>query len=135
MSTKITRKYNLSDGILLAHIGKVSQTLPSDLPTIELDFPMINQAFLDGLLADHTNALAEGGDDVAKGEVGQQTQILVAEMENSKRITKRLRFWVGEAFGNNPAKRKAFNFEQVLEGGLQSAEIGAVHEQPEYGGF
>ncbi|MEP5611020.1 MAG: hypothetical protein ABJP45_02160 [Cyclobacteriaceae bacterium] len=109
MSTKIYRKYNISDAILLAHIGKIIETLPDDLSTFEADFPMINQPFLDALEADHENALEEGGDDVSRGQVGETTQTLVEEMEKAKRVVKRLRFWVNEAFASNPAKRKAFN--------------------------
>ncbi|MEP1097628.1 MAG: hypothetical protein ABJG78_21095 [Cyclobacteriaceae bacterium] len=109
MSTEIYRKYNIPDGILLAHVGKVAETLPNDLSTFEAGFSMINQSFLDGLIADHENALEEGGDNVSKGQVGEKTQALVGEMEKSQKIIKQLRFWVNEAFGGNPAKRKAFN--------------------------
>lgn len=79
MSERFRRNYSFADGILLAHVGKVNETLPEDLPTFEAEFPMINQGFLEGMIEDHEVALEEGGDDVAKGSVGLKTQHLLDE--------------------------------------------------------
>ncbi len=112
MSNEITRTYSLSDAILLTHIGKVLVELPGHLPQFESIVPKINQAFVDGLIADHISALEEGGDDAARGELGSKTQALVNEMEISKGLIKKLRFWIGEAFQDDPAKHKSFHLSK-----------------------
>lgn len=112
MTQSVTRKYNYSDAILLAHIGKTIERLPTDMSAIEAAIPIINQAFYDQLKADYTVALTEGGDDVLKGKIGQKTQTMVDAMEASKSIVKKIRFWIAEAYPNDPAKRKSFNLKK-----------------------
>lgn len=72
----IIRRFNVSDAILLAHTGKVIERLPEDLAIIQVEIPVIDQEFADQLNADYRLALEEGGDDVARGKVGQKTQTL-----------------------------------------------------------
>lgn len=110
--SQIIRKFKVSDAIILAHTGKVIERLPEDLPTIEEAVPLINQEFADQLKADYLVALEEGGDDVVKGKVGQKTQALLDAMAVSKSIVKKLRFYLGEVYGDNPAKRKSFNLKK-----------------------
>lgn len=122
MNQEIRRSYNFSDAILLAHIGKVAEQLPNDLSVIEEEIGSIDQAFLDALKADHFTALREGGDDAAKGKVGHKTQTLLETIEASKKIVKRIRFYVSEAFGDDPARKKSFNLANYWK---------VVNNQPE----
>lgn len=112
MSQSATRRYNFSDAILLAHLGKVLEGLPTDLATFTLEFPMIDQAFVDEFQAAYKTALKEGGDDVVRGQVGEKTQAMADAMEEAKNLIKRLRFWVDFTYKDNPAKRKGFNLRQ-----------------------
>ncbi len=106
------RKFKISDAVLLAHVGKIKERLSGDLPTITAEFPFINEDFLNALVADHQKALDEGGDDMAKGEVGEKTQALLDAMSDSSRIVRRVRIWVGEAFGDDPARRRSFGLSR-----------------------
>ena len=112
MSNEITRKYRLSDGVLLAHIGKVLVQLPDHLSIFEEGIPKINQTFLDQLADDHQTALEEGGDDSVKGIVGATTQALLDEMDRSKKLMKKLRFWITDTFQDNSAKLKGFHLSK-----------------------
>lgn len=105
---QIIRRFKVSDAILLAHMGKILERLPEDLTIIQEAIPVIDQKFADQLKADYLLALKEGGDDVARGKVGQKTQNLLDTMDGSKPIVKKLRFYLGEVYEDNPAKRKSF---------------------------
>jgi prophage DNA circulation protein len=109
MSDAIQRVYNLQDAVLLAHIAKLNEQLPTDRPTIEAEIPVIDQAFEDALKADYLAALEEGGDDLQLGEIGKKTQALLKEINNSQKLMKRLRFWVAEAYPDDTAKQKSFD--------------------------
>lgn len=109
MQDAVKRVFNVQDAVLLAHIAKINEQLPTDRPTIEAEIPVIDQTFEDGLVADYNTALSEGGDDIQKGAVGKKTQALLNEIETSQKLMRRVRFWVGEAYLNDPAKQKSFN--------------------------
>ncbi len=108
----ITRKFSISDAILMAHIGKILEGLPRDQPVFEEEIAIIDQAFVDGLSADYSSALAEGGDQVVRGKVGEKTQSMLEAMDEAKRLVKRLRFWVDLVYADNAARRRSFNLRQ-----------------------
>lgn len=109
MNQVAIRNYSYSDALLLAHVGKIVEQLPNDLSIVEEETGIIDQAFLDELKTDYVTALEEGGDDVARNRVGNKTQILVNAIDDAKKIVRRIRFYVGEAFEGDPAGKKAFN--------------------------
>ncbi|REE01170.1 hypothetical protein C7460_104190 [Marinoscillum furvescens DSM 4134] len=102
----------MSDAILLAHVGKVVQQIPEDLETLEEMIPVINSQFVTHLSEDYLTALREGGDDVASGELGQHTQNLLEAIDDTKRQVKKLRFWINEAFANDPARARSFQLHR-----------------------
>ncbi|RED94890.1 hypothetical protein [Marinoscillum furvescens] len=109
---QLERKYNISDALLLAHVSKIVQQLPEDLDEIQSTISLINEQFATQLREDYMTALREGGDDLAKGTVGQHTQAMIEAMDESKTLVKKLRFWVAEAFANDPAAQRSFQLHQ-----------------------
>ncbi|SHJ70363.1 hypothetical protein SAMN04488028_101955 [Reichenbachiella agariperforans] len=104
----MTRIYNISDARLLQHTGVLLETIKTDLPQFTAFDPDLDEALITELSGLYSETLEEGGDDVARGKVGEKTQSLLDEMKRADKATKSLRYWVKKTFEKDPASLKRF---------------------------
>ncbi len=79
----MVRTFNISDAKLLEHAGIILEALKADLPDFSSFDPDLNEALVAALQTNYDETLVEGGDDVARGVVGVNTQTLLDETARS----------------------------------------------------
>ncbi len=100
------RKYNISDARLLQHTGVVLEALESDVTNFTAFDEDLSAELVAALNNNYQTALEEGGDDVARGKVGEKTQSLLDEMKRADDLLKSLRYWLKKTFAQGAAALK-----------------------------
>ncbi|MEQ8365051.1 MAG: hypothetical protein RH948_19410 [Cyclobacteriaceae bacterium] len=117
------RKYNISDARLLQHTGVVLEALATDLPDFTAFDEDLNAALVAALNDDYQAALIEGGDDVARGKVGEKTQKLLDETKRADDMMKAMRYWLRKTFAQDPAALRRFGLAKYWKVRNRQAEL------------
>lgn len=103
-----TRNYNYSDEALTQYASDQLGFLEEDLNDFRNFDPDLGAAKRNTLRSLVEWALTEGGDDVNVSKLGNITEQVLTEMENSRRLFNQLRYWVMKAFPNSKAIQRQF---------------------------
>ena len=105
---KMNRNFKFSDEILLQYGSTTVGYLATDLPLFQAFDKDLNKAKADALTALMETALREGGDDHKVAQLGEKTELVLAEYQNSKALFSQLRYWVVKAFPSQKAVQRQF---------------------------
>lgn len=117
------RTFNIADPRLLEHTGVVLEASNEDLPQFTAFDPDLDEAFVSALSAAYVTTLEEGGDDAARGKLGEKTQALLNAIKYCGKVVKNLRYWVKKTYEDNPAKRKRFRLRRFWKVRDTQAEL------------
>jgi hypothetical protein len=117
------RKFKISDARLLQHTGVILEALTTDLPNFTAFDEDLSPELVAALNTNYLAALEEGGDDVARGKVGEKTQNLLNEMKRSDKMMTDLRYWLKKIFANDPAALKRFQLSKYWKIRNQQPEL------------
>jgi len=102
------RNFKYSDEVLLQFASTVSGHLVTDLAAFTAFDPDLNQAKKDTLDATLNKALVEGGDELQVASLGDRTEKVLDEMQNSRALFNQLRYWVIKSFPRRKAIQRQF---------------------------
>jgi len=104
----MTRNFKFSDDLLLQYGSTTLGYLATDLPLFKTFDKDLNEAKVKNLTALMDIALREGGDDHKVAELGEKTETVLQQYQNSKALFNQLRYWVVKAFANQKAVQRQF---------------------------
>ena len=102
------RTFNYSDETLTQYASDQLSFLEEDLPDFEAFDPDLGTTKRDAMVDLVQWALSEGGDDINVSKLGDFTEQVLSEMNNSRRLFNQLRYWVMKAFPNRKAVQRQF---------------------------
>ena len=126
------RRFNYSDEILLQYASTVAGHLNNDLPSFTSFDPDLNEAKRDELNTLLNTALKEGGDELQVASLGDRTEKMLEEIQNSRLLFNQIRYWVIKAFPNRRAIHLQFGigrFSSVISSQPRMVEF--MHELAE----
>ena len=117
------KSFNISIARLLEHASIILKALKIDLPSFTAFDADLDQALVTDIQNQYDESLAEGGDDVVRGVLGQKTQTLLQVIKECDETVKSLRYWVKKAFAKNPASLKRFQLTKYWQVRNRQAEF------------